>query len=813
MSASRTLRIPVPAASSVRCASCAESLVEAVRDLPGVTSAGLDQRGTSIAVTYDADATAEGPLRGQIEELGVRIPAERGHVVFKLTGLDCPDCARTVDKSVSYVDGVMCADLVFSSGVMVVEYVPGRDPTDEVVGMVRRMGYGIELLERTGEPAEERAERGPARPAAFGRHEVSVAAGVVLFALGWALASAGAPAAVSIAAYAAAIVVAGSRIARRAVASIRARLLDMNVLMTLAVIGAAAIGEWNEGAAVVVLYSIGNLLEARSLARTRASIRALMELTPPRARIRRDGEEIEVTPSTVAVGETLIVRPGERVALDGEVIGGSSAVDEAPITGESVPVDKEPGDAVFAGTLNTSGVLEVNVTAPAADSTISRVVYMVEEAQARKAPSQRLVDRFTRYYTPAVVGLAAAIAVGPPLAGLAAGFEAPFAEWFGRALVILVVSCPCALVISTPVAVVSAITRATRDGVLVKGGLFLEAAPRVRAVALDKTGTLTSGRPTVSDVVPLNGGSPADVLRTAAALEEHSTHPLAEAVVRAAREGAAGAAEHAHPHAHDALPHDGPPRDAPLGFADVPGRGVSALLGGVRHTLGTRMLAEETAPLPPHAAGELARLEEEGKTVLVLAADGRVEGLVALADEVRPEAPAVVAELLDAGVEHVVMLTGDNDRTAAAVARHAGVHEYRARLLPQDKVAAVRELKERYGTVAMVGDGVNDAPALAVADIGIAMGAKGSDTALETADVAMMREGLAALPRFLILGRRTTANIVQNVAFSVVVKVVVLVLALLGIATLWMAVFADTGVSLLVTLNGLRLLRTRAHAS
>ena len=863
----RTTRLPI-AAFSPNCGSCSHALREALEGLGGVSSAEIEAGGGAMTVSYDPETIAEESLRTEAERLGARIASELGHVTFKVTGLDCPDCARTVDKSVEYVDGVLSADLVFASGVMVVEYAPGTDPTDEIVSLVRKMGYGIEpaeeptgggmvefrlrgldcpdcaaklqggmsslagvsdagvdfstarmrirfdprLTDRTrlaeavraagydveAEEAEAQAEKAPR----FDPHTVSVIAGVVLFVLGWVLSRLAVPELASIAVYAAAILIAGSRIARRARASVRARSLDMNVLMSVAVVGAAAIGEWNEAAAVVVLFSIGNLLESRSLARTRASIRALMGLAPPIARLLRDGREVEVTPTEAQIGETLVVRPGERVALDGVVLEGSSAVDEAPITGESVPAEKEPGSQVFAGTLNTSGLLRVRVEAAAADSTIARVVYMVEEAQAQKAPSQRLVDRFTRYYTPAVVALAVGIAVVPPVAGAVLGFDAPFAEWFRRSLVMLVVSCPCALVISTPVAIVSAITRATRDGVLVKGGLFLETAPRVRAVAIDKTGTLTCGTPEVADVIAFDSVSAADVLATAAALEAHSSHPLARAVVRAADDAEDGKqGEHGEPRA--ALP-------ALTEYADIPGRGVRAVLGGETYRLGNRALVEEERPLDEASSARIAELEDEGKTVLVLTSDGRTRGLIALADTLRPEAPEVVRKLRAGGIEHVVMLTGDNDRTAAGIARQAGVTEFRARLLPEDKVGAVRELKERYGTVAMVGDGVNDAPALALSDIGIAMGAKGSDTALETADVALMREGLGALPGFLRLGKATVANITQNVLVSIVVKLAVLVLAAFGLANLWMAVFADTGVSLLVTLNGLRLLRARS---
>jgi len=593
-----------------------------------------------------------------------------------------------------------------------------------------------------------------------------------------------------VAAYAAAVLTGGWLVFRRALVSVRARSLDMNVLMTIAVIGAAFIGEWAEGAMVVFLFSLGGLLESRALERTRRSIRDLMDLSPAVARVLEDGVEREVPAFEVGVGDVVVVRPGERIALDGHVVEGASAVDESPITGESVPVEKSTGDVVFAGSLNTTGRLEVRVSAPAEDSTLARIIFMVEEAQATRAPSQQLVDRFSRIYTPAVVALAVALAIVPPSAGALLGFEwGSWGEWFYRALVVLVVSCPCALVISTPVSIVSAITRATRDGVLVKGGAHLESAARVRVVAFDKTGTLTWGRPEVTDAIALDGGDAARVLAVAAAIEAHSNHPIARAVVRA----------------------DGGERlrEPARAYEDVPGAGVRATVGGVRAAIGSvAFIASEGVDV--HAASEVVgRLEGEGRTVLVLAEDGRVTGVIGVADEVRHDAPLAVARLLAGSIEHVVMLTGDNERTAAAVAVRAGVPEYEARLLPAHKVDAVRRLRERYGPVAMVGDGINDAPALAASDLGIAMGAAGSDTALETADVALMSDDLMQVPRFFELGRRTVSIIRQNVALSVIVKFAVLALAMTGTATLWMAVFADTGISLLVTVNGMRLLVAR----
>lgn len=693
-------------------------------------------------------------------------------------------------KSVRRIPGVIFADVNFASGLLVVEYDPETDPLQRAVEVVRSAGHGIERL---GFPGGAEGHS-PTTPGwwAIHAHTVSTASAGALIVLAWILekAAPGWTDGASVAAFAAAILVGGLLVFRRAWVSLSARVLDMNVLMAIAVIGAAAIGQWAEGATVVFLFSLGGLLESRSLARTRSSIRDLMDLSPPVARTFRDGLEREMAVSEVMPGELIRVRPGERIPLDGTVEGGASAVDESPITGESVPVNKGVKDAVYAGSLNSSGRLEVRVTSRAADSTLARIVYLVEEAQGSRAPSQQLVERFARYYTPAVVGVAVAIAVVPPLLGAVSGIElGAFDVWLYRALVLLVVSCPCALVLSTPVSIVSAITRATRDGVLVKGGVHLETAARVKVVAFDKTGTLTAGQPEVTDVIPIDDADPSRVLTLAAVLEAHSNHPLARAVVRAA--GTANALAEVE------------------GYEDVPGCGVRGLIGTITYAVGTLEFATGN-----HHAGDDVRdivtgLEDKGCTVLVVAANGAVIGVLGVADQVRDGAPVAVEHLQAAGIEHTVMLTGDNERTAAAVADRSGVSEYKARLLPQEKVEAVDELRQAFGPVAMVGDGINDAPALARADLGIAMGAAGSDVALETADVALMSDDLMQLPAFLELGRRTVRIIRQNVALSVVMKAAVLVLAMAGVATLWMAVFADTGLSLLVIFNGMRLLARR----
>jgi Cd2+/Zn2+-exporting ATPase len=518
--------------------------------------------------------------------------------------------------------------------------------------------------------------------------------------------------------------------------------------------------------------------------RARHAIRALMELAPGEALVRRDGQERRVAVDEVAIGETLVARPGEKIALDGVVVGGESAVNQAPITGESLPVLKRAGDEVFGGTINGRGALEVRVSRLRRDTTMARIINLVEVAQAQRAPSQAFVERFARYYTPAVIVLAAGVAAVPPLVA-----GQPFASWFYRALVLLVISCPCALVISTPVSIVSALAAAARKGVLIKGGVHLERTGRVRCVAFDKTGTLTIGRPEVVEIIPQNGAGRAEIVRMAAALEARSEHPIGEAIVRRAVM-------------------DGLFADAGAAFQALPGRGAEARVDGDPVVIGNHRLFEERSLCSPAIDSELDRLAANGRTAVLLARGQQTIGIIAVGDATRSTGRDAIDLLRRQGVEHVVMLTGDNANAARAISHAMGIDEFHAELLPEDKVDAVRGLRQRYGTVAMVGDGVNDAPALAAADVGIAMGAAGTDAALETADVALMADDLLKLPFAFRLSRRTLRNIKANIAVSIGLKGAFLVLGILGLATLWMAVVADMGASLLVIANGLRLLRT-----
>jgi Zn2+/Cd2+-exporting ATPase len=791
--ASAQFDLPPREGEDRRCPECESRLQERVGALPGVLNAECDAGGP-IHVQFDPSQVTAEELQAETLRHCAELEETYAHAVWRVTGLDCPDCARTVDRSVIKLPGVISADLNFASGTLLVEYDPATDPRTAVVRAVEATGHGAEPLAGV-EYAD--AEGGAEGRSWWARNRTVVA----VVGSGWCTAFAmmvswiaPGPFALDSAVHGAAFLACLLAVAfgwtvlvPRAYSSLVTRSVDMNVLMLVAISGALALGDLLEAASVVFLFTFGGWLESRALARTRSSIHDLMELAPQLARvIAADGSASEVSLDSVAVGALVQVRPGERVPLDGDVAEGFSAVDEAAITGEPLPADKRPGDRVYAGSLNTSGLLGVTVTARATDSTLARVVQLVEQAQAAKAPVQQLVDRFSRVYTPSVVSLAVVIALVPPLVGLGS-----WVTWATRALVLLVVACPCALVISTPVSLVSALSRAGRDGVLVKGGVYLEVAARVRAVAFDKTGTLTTGRPRLAQVRPFHPDVSAEqLLSLAASVEQHSNHPVARAIGQAAAD-------------------DGLALTPVTEFEELPGRGVQALSDGESVRVVSPAFASKIAELTPAQSDRIALSQGEGRTVLVVLREGEALGLLGVEDPLREEAAEVVRKLRSRGIEHAVMLTGDNAVTAAAVAANTGLSGHMAGLLPADKVDAIERLKERFGAVAMVGDGVNDAPALAAADIGIAMGAAGSDMVLETADVALMADDLSALPGFFALGRRTLAIIRQNVGFSVAVKLAVLVAAVFGYANMWLAVFADTGVALLVILNGMRLLRAR----
>jgi Cd2+/Zn2+-exporting ATPase len=595
---------------------------------------------------------------------------------------------------------------------------------------------------------------------------------------------------VAITAYLGSIALSAPTPARRAWRSLRARALDINVLMIIAVAGAAALGDWFEAASVVWLFGIAQWLEARSLERARHAIGDLVALTPARALVRRGGVEQEIAADGVVPGDLVIVRPGSRIPVDGVIVAGETAVDQSPVTGESLPVDKWTGDSVFAGTINGHAAIEIEAARRASDSTLARIIHLVEHAQTRRAPVQTFVDRFARRYTPAVVVLAVLVAVVPPLFGGWANWGHGFATWSYRALALLVVACPCALVISTPVSIVSALTAAARRGVLIKGGSHLERLGNVKCVAFDKTGTLTAGRVSVTDVLAVDGASAEGVLAVAAATEARSEHPIGRAIVNRARA------------AHVAVT----PGDA---FRALPGLGAEATVALAPAIVGSHRLFEERQLCTPSLHAHIEAVEERGGVAVLVGHAGAALGVLGLTDEMREAGRHAVASLRDEGVSRVVLLTGDRASSAEAVRDGVGLDEAHAELMPRDKVDHVVRLRERYGPVAMVGDGINDAPALAAADVGIAMGQAGTGIAIETADVALMTDDLGRLPYAVRLGRATLANIRLNVGLALGLKLAFVVLAVSGVATLWMAIVADTGASLLVTASSLRLLRVR----
>lgn len=554
---------------------------------------------------------------------------------------------------------------------------------------------------------------------------------------------------------------------------------DMKTLMTIAIIGAAIIGEWSEGAVVVILFAISEVLERYSMDKARASIRSLMEHAPTEALVIRNGQEITLKAEDIEIGDMMIVKPGQMIAMDGVIVEGLSSVNQAAITGESVPVEKVLDDEVFAGTLNEEGFLKVKVTKLIDDTTIAKIIHLVEEAQAEKAPSQRFIDRFAKYYTPVIMVVAALVAVIPPLL-----FASNWQEWIYQGLAVLVVGCPCALVISTPVSIVTAIGNAARNGVLIKGGNFLEEAGAIQAIAFDKTGTLTKGMPVVTDFI--NFSDDENLLAIVAALEGKSLHPLAAAIINSAA---------ANTNDYDVEQ-----------FSSVIGMGVKGTVNGTEYRVGNLRLFAE---IPETIMNQMIVLRNQGKTVMIAGTNTDILALIAVADEVRESSRKVIERLHQLGIQHTILLTGDNRATAEAIGHHVGVTSIEAELLPQDKVAFIKKLKAQFGRVAMIGDGINDAPALATATVGIAMGGAGSDTALETADIALMNDDLKKLPFTIKLSRKTLQIIKQNITFSLAIKLLALLLVIPGWLTLWIAIFADMGMTLLVTLNGLRLLRVK----
>jgi Cd2+/Zn2+-exporting ATPase len=719
-------------------------------------------------------------------------------ITCKIQGLDCAEEVTILRKALEGKEGIDALGFDLLASKMTVRYDPARLDPEEILALVASTGMKA-IPWDTGDKAKKGfswEERGPLIVTC-----ISGAALVGGFLSHWlyhggilhALASGGGKEhtypLTSVVFYVLASVSGAWFVLPKALKAAKNVRPDMNLLMSTAIAGAMGIGEWFEAGAVAFLFALALLLEHWSIARAHRAVTALMDLSPDTARYLSPGEGaiVERQVEEVPVGVTVLVRPGEKIPLDGEVTKGSSTVNQASITGESIPVAKILGDPVFAGTINEDGSLEFRVTKAARDTTLARVIRLVEEARLRRAPTEQWVDKFARYYTPAMMMGALAVGLVPPLL-----FSGSWAEWLYRGLVILVIACPCALVISTPVSIVSGLTAAARSGVLVKGGMYLEVPGRLQGLALDKTGTLTWGRPEVQEIVPLNGHSPKELLERAAALEAHSDHPLARAILRRAE------AEEITPLSAE-------------NFQAIRGKGARAEVGGRLFWIGSHRLMHEMGEETPEVHDKAEELQQSGCSVVSIGNEEHVCGLISVGDSVREEAAEAVRQIKQLGVRRVVMLTGDNEGTARAVASETGIDEFMAELLPEDKVGVVRSLVDELGGVGMVGDGVNDAPAMAAATLGIAMGVAGTDAAIETADVALMSDDLRRLPWLVRHSRRTLAIIKQNIAFAVGVKFLFMLLAVVGFASLWMAIAADMGASLLVISNGMRLLRTRTE--
>ncbi|WP_436348153.1 heavy metal translocating P-type ATPase [Natronorubrum sp. FCH18a] len=808
------------------CPSCAGKVENSVQKLDGITAVDPQVTTGTLSVSYEESRTAPGEIAERVKKAGYTVESGVGETTEKFTvpEMDCPSCAGKVENALDELDGVTTYQTQPTTGKVVVTYDQSHVSADGITRAIEGTGYDVTETTASGEADGDalaetesvwRSTRAIKSWISGGFTLLGLLFEFVLSGLNSELLAAGSVAfSTADFLFLVAVVTGGQEIIRGGYYSLRNRNFDIDLLMSLAIIGAVTVslgfgeGLYMEAALLAFLFSVAQLLERYSMDKARNSLQELMDLSPDEATVVRDGEEVTVPVDDVRVGDVVRVKPGEKIPMDGEVVDGESAVNQAPITGESVPVDKTGGDEVYAGTINEEGYLEVQVTSEAGDNTLSRIIEMVEDAQGNKTEREQFVERFAGYYTPAVVAFAVLVTIGTPyLLGTA------WEQSIVYGLTLLVLACPCAFVISTPVSVVSGITSGAKNGVLIKGGSHLEAMGDVDALAVDKTGTLTKGELAVTNVVALNGNTEEDVLRCARGLESRSEHPIGEAIVEHAAENDLG-------------------KRSVDTFESVTGKGVRADLDGETHYAGKPGFFEELGFDLTHVhavtdggvvtqtsqqlcerngcldllENTIPDLQSEGKTVILVGTEDELEGAIAVADEIRPEARSAVARLHDLGVEHVVMLTGDNERTARAIADEVGVDEFRAELLPDEKVESIRDLDETYNGIAMVGDGVNDAPALATASVGIAMGAAGTDTALETADIALMSDDLSRLPYLYELSHDANGIIRQNIWVSLAAKAALALAVPFGLVPIWVAVLiGDAGMTLGVTGNAMRL--------
>lgn len=698
--------------------------------------------------------------------------------VYRVEGLSCTNCAAKFEKNVSQIPKVTDAKVNFGAGKISIE-------GEATIAEIEAAGAFENLKVQSEHDTEPRIET--KEPFVKRNWNLLVSLFLIILALGSQVVN-GEDALLTEGLFILAIIIGGFSLFKEGFSDLLKLNFSMESLMTIAIIGAAIIGEWTEGSIVVILFAISEALERFSMDKARQSIRSLMDIAPKEALIRRNNVEQMINVSKIEVGDIMIIKPGQKIAMDGQVIKGHSSVNQAAITGESVPIEKNINDDIFAGTINEEGALEVKVTKHVNDTTIAKIIHLVEEAQGERAPAQAFVDKFAKYYTPTIMVIAALIVIVPPLF-----FNGDWNTWLYQGLSLLVVGCPCSLVISTPVSIVSAIGNSAKNGVLVKGGIYLEEIGGLKAIAFDKTGTLTKGTPTVTDFTTVDSKDEEKYFSIITALESYSQHPLASAILKEAD--------------NRAISYKSVVVDE---FTSITGKGIQGNIEGITYLVGSPKLFESILTDNSKIIENYQRLQQQGKTAMLLGTDKQILAVIAVADELRESSKAVIEKLHDLGIEHTIMLTGDNATTAQSIGKQTGVTEIKGDLMPQDKLDYIKSLKGTYGKVAMVGDGINDAPALAASTVGIAMGGAGTDTALETADVALMGDDLQKLPFIVKLSRQTLRIIKQNITFSLGIKLLALLLVVPGWLTLWIAILADMGATILVTLNGLRLMKVKS---
>ncbi|EOP98708.1 heavy metal translocating P-type ATPase [Bacillus cereus] len=778
------------------CANCAGKFENNVKKLPGVQDAKVNFGASKISVYGDA-TIEELEKAGAFENLEVAPEKPRREAkqevqenknVYRVEGFTCANCAGKFENNVKQIPGVQEAKVNFGASKIAV-YGNATIEELEKAGAFEDLKVTPEKSAR--QVSQEVKEDTKEDKMPFYKKHSTLLYASLLIAFGYLSSSVnGEENIVTTLLFLASMFIGGLSLFKVGLQNLLRFEFDMKTLMTVAVIGGAIIGEWAEVSIVVILFAISEALERFSMDRARQSIRSLMDIAPKEALVRRNGQEIMIHVDDITVGDIMIVKPGQKIAMDGVVVSGYSAVNQAAITGESVPVEKTVDDEVFAGTLNEEGLLEVKITKLVEDTTISKIIHLVEEAQGERAPSQAFVDKFAKYYTPIIMIIAALVAIVPPLF-----FDASWETWVYQGLAVLVVGCPCALVISTPISIVSAIGNAAKKGVLVKGGVYLEEMGALKAIAFDKTGTLTKGVPVVTDFNVLNKQvNDKELLSIITALEYRSQHPLASAIMKKAEE--------------ENITYS----DVQVeNFSSITGKGIKGIVNGTTYYIGSPKLFKEllTTDFDKDLEQNVTTLQNQGKTAMIIGTEKEILAVIAVADEVRESSKEIIQKLHQLGIKKTIMLTGDNKGTANAIGGQVGVSDIEAELMPQDKLDFIKQLRSEYGNVAMVGDGVNDAPALAASTVGIAMGGAGTDTALETADVALMGDDLRKLPFTIKLSRKTLNIIKANIIFAIAIKSIALLLVIPGWLTLWIAILSDMGATLLVALNGLRLMRVK----